>query len=214
MTELRKDLPELPLRMRGLPVDRRGYPVPWFVEWIDGEPDFRVIKRNAVPDALRWEKCWICGQKRGRFGAFVIGPMCIVNRVSSEPPAHRDCAKFAAKACPFLVRPGAKRRDANLPAEHKKTPGNMLLHNPGVSALWISDRWRPVRLDGGVLFDIGDPVEVSFWREGRTATSEEVFDSIEEGFPKLMEIAEKEGPKSVKEIMLRKAAAMLLVPGA
>ena len=212
--QLRKDLPELPRRMRGLPLDERGYPVPWFVEWYDGKPDFRVVSGNAIPEALRFERCWICGQKRGRFGAFVIGPMCVVNRVSSEPPSHRDCAEFAVKACPFLVRPGAKRRDANMPRGRQEAPGNMLLHNPGVSVLWITDRWQPVRADGGILFDIGNPTELSWWREGRPATNPEILDSIETGFPALMEVAEKEGPESVKAIVRAKASALDLLPAA
>lgn len=198
MTELRKDLPELPCRMRSLRVDARGYPVPWFVDWIDGKPDFRAIKPGAVPEAIRFQKCWICGGRMGRYGAFVIGPMCTVNRISSEPPAHRDCAEFAAKACPFLVRPGAKRREANLPHEKKEAPGNMLLHNPGVAAVWISDRWKPIRVPDGILFDVGKPVEIRWYREGRPATSSEILEGIDAGLPALMEIAEKEGKRSVE----------------
>jgi len=38
MTALRESLPSLPLAMRGLPRDHRGYPVPWFVAWVDGKP--------------------------------------------------------------------------------------------------------------------------------------------------------------------------------
>ena len=211
--ELRKDLPELPRRMSHLPLDERGYPIPWFV-WIkDGVPDFRVIRPGGVQEALRWEKCWLCGGKRGRFGAFVIGPMCIVNRLSSEPPSHRECAEFAVKACPFLVRPGARRREANLPEERADAPGNMLLHNPGVAACWVSDAWAPVRAERGLLIKIGPhPVDLSFWREGRHATRQEIVDSIDAGFPKLLEIAEKEGPESVAAIMKSREAAMNLLP--
>jgi hypothetical protein len=42
MSELRKDLPDgMPESVGRLPVDHRGYPVPWFVAWIDGKPEFR-----------------------------------------------------------------------------------------------------------------------------------------------------------------------------
>jgi len=58
--ELRRDLPELPKRVAKLPVDDRGYPVPWFVAWINGVPDFRIIKPGAVLEALKYKKCWIC----------------------------------------------------------------------------------------------------------------------------------------------------------
>ena len=36
-----KPLPPMPSRIAALPVDERGYPVPWFVAWIDGKPEFR-----------------------------------------------------------------------------------------------------------------------------------------------------------------------------
>jgi hypothetical protein len=32
---VRAELPELPSRITRLPVDDRGYPVPWFGEWFD-----------------------------------------------------------------------------------------------------------------------------------------------------------------------------------
>jgi len=211
MTELRKDLPPLPKRFFHLRVDERGYPVPWFVAWIDGKPDFRVIRPGGVAEALRHEKCWLCGGRRGRFGAFVIGPMCAINRVSAEPPSHRDCAEFAVKACPFLVRPNAKRRDANLPDATEKPAGEMLARNPGVSLLWISDRWSPFRAENGILFDVGAPTEVSWWREGRPAMRGEVIESIDTGFPTLSAMAEKEGPGAVEALQRQHAAAMALV---
>lgn len=45
--------PLRPERMLGLPRDQRGYPVPWFVEWIDGAPDFRVTSRERMAKAVR-----------------------------------------------------------------------------------------------------------------------------------------------------------------
>jgi hypothetical protein len=33
----------MPARFARLPADERGYPVPKFVEWIDGKPDFRCV---------------------------------------------------------------------------------------------------------------------------------------------------------------------------
>lgn len=44
---------ELPRRMAELPTDHIGRPVPWFVAWIDGKPDFRVIGPGKLQSALR-----------------------------------------------------------------------------------------------------------------------------------------------------------------
>src|SRR5262245_54450039 len=131
-SKLRSDLPPVPRRMQKLPLDHRGYPVPWFVAFIDGKPDFRVVREPGIPLAHNKDLCWLCGERRGKWLAFVVGPMCGINRVTAEPPSHYECAEFAIKACPFLTRPMAVRRERDLP-EHDDAPGIMLARNPGVS---------------------------------------------------------------------------------
>jgi hypothetical protein len=39
--------------IRNLPRDKRGFPVPKFVAFIDGEPDFRVIAPGFVAKAYK-----------------------------------------------------------------------------------------------------------------------------------------------------------------
>src|SRR4051812_26745029 len=101
-TELRPELEALPAKMAHLPV-YRGYPVPWFVEWFSGVPDFRQIRTAARLAAVQQHRCWVCGGKiAGRFGyaetfAFVVGPMCALNRISAEPPSHHICASWSAR---------------------------------------------------------------------------------------------------------------------
>lgn len=43
MNTLRPGLPPQPPKMQHLPVDERGFPAPYFVAWIDGKPDHRVV---------------------------------------------------------------------------------------------------------------------------------------------------------------------------
>lgn len=47
----------LPARMRDLPIDDRGYPVPWFVAWVDGKPEFRAMDQEKFIRALREKLC-------------------------------------------------------------------------------------------------------------------------------------------------------------
>lgn len=204
---------ELPQRMEKLQRTKVGYIVPWFVQLVDGEPDFRIMDGQKLMDAIRFKKCWICGDSMGKFGTFVVGPMCAVNRTSSEPPSHYACAEFAAKACPFLTRPEMIRRETGLP-EETGVAGEMIKRNPGVTLLWTSVDWYPWRADNGVLFDIGSPQDTTWYAKGKYATRQEVTESIESGLPILMEMAEKEGPEAVKELDRRKAMAMALVPAA
>lgn len=196
-----RDFPTpLPERMRGLPVDRRGYPVPKFVEWIDGEPDFRVMSGEHLSRAIKFNECWICGHRLGRHKTFVIGPMCVCNRISAEPPSHTECAEFAAMACPFLTLPKATRRDAKLPEGVLPPPGEMIPRNPGVTCLWTTPTYKLKQVGRGVLFEIGEPERLAFFAKARPATRQEVDESIRTGLPILERSAEQEGPYAVAEL--------------
>src|SRR4030095_278504 len=112
---MKVDLDSLPKRMRSLPLDpQRGVPVPWFGKWINGKPEFRAMDAEKFTEAIKFSLCWCCGQTLGVHLAFVIGPMCAVNRTSSETPCHYDCAVWSAKNCPFLSRPQMDRRTNDL----------------------------------------------------------------------------------------------------
>jgi hypothetical protein len=203
---------EVPRRIASLPKNEAGYPVPWFVSWIDGKPDFRVVDARKIPIAVRENVCWICGEQMQKWKAFVIGPMCAVNLVSSEPPSHTACAKFAAIACPFLSNPKQVRRETNLPTDTMNAAGLGLKRNPGVTLVWVTRSFRPFAAPGGVLFKIG-PVEDVFWyAHGREATRAEVLESIDSGLPSLMELAVAESPEAVAELEKMHATALELVP--
>jgi hypothetical protein len=102
---IRPELEALPSRMKTLPVDERGYPVPWFVDWVDGKPEFRAMDGNKWESAVRYRLCWVCGGTLGVNKSFVAGPMCGINRTSAEPPCHLECATWSARNCPFLKNP-------------------------------------------------------------------------------------------------------------
>lgn len=206
--------PDAPPRILALPTDHRGFPVPWFVAWIDGEPDFRVVAPGRQVEGHNKSLCWICGQRLGRHRAFTIGPMCAVNRVSAEPPSHVDCAVFAAKACPFLANPRMRRNLKDLPEEAQDAPGITIARNPGVALVWVTKGYTPFRADHGYLFDVGEPERVHWFAQGREATHDEVMESIASGLPILQAEAAKGGPKAMDQLRLMTRAAMRLVPEA
>lgn len=207
----RPTLPPLPRNMRDLPIDRRGYPVPFFVEWINGEPDFRVASRGKLDRCILLKLCWICGKPLGkRIVAFTIGPMCAINRISSEPPQHPECAEFAARACPFLTMPKMKRREEGLPEQRVAPPGEFVQRNPGVTLIWLTRRWELNYQPTGYLFEIGAPIKAMWYAEGRRARRSEVLDSIQSGLPVLLgQITSKE---DMAEMDKRYDAAMRLLP--
>lgn len=196
----------LPERMKSLPVDRRGFPVPKFVQWIDGAPDFRVIDTAHMARCVRHRRCWLCGEPLGGTFVFVIGPMCCLNRVNSEPPSHYECARFAAVACPFLSQPLAKRNERDMPSEVKSAAGIMLPHNPTACCLWVTKGYGLQHLRNGVLFTLGDPIRLEFYHAGRPATHAEVNRAVDRGLPKLEETARQDGPVAMRELSKRLVA--------
>jgi len=166
-----------------------------------------------VRDAITGQKCWLCGQRLGAYKAFVVGPMCAVNRVSSEPPSHRECAEFAARACPFLTQPRMRRNEKDVPEDAHEPGGLMIRRNPGVALVWTTREFNAFRAPGGVLFRIGEPDHVHWYAQGRDATRDEVMASIESGLPILRQAAQEDGPRGVQALERGLAAALRLVPG-
>lgn len=191
-TALRHELEKLPERMRDLPV-HRGYPVPWFVDWVTDEagenvPEFRAMDGRKFVRAVKEKRCWVCGDKLGGWLTFVIGPMCGINRVSAEPPSHLECAGWSARNCPFLSRPHMERRDVDPALGALKPAGCMIERNPGVMLLWTTRTYEVFRTPKGVdgyLISIGDPESISFWTEGRQAMRAEIDASVQSGLPLL-----------------------------
>jgi hypothetical protein len=178
-----------PGRIARLQHDKHHRPVPWFVAWIDGEPDFRILRPGAVGIALASRCCWVCGMLMTKHSpqAFTVGPMCAVNRVSAEPPADYDCAVYSAKHCPFLTTPNMERRQRHLPAGTADPPGVMIRRNPGVALVWVT-KPKLWRYRGG-LFDIGEPQWVEWFARGRPASRAEALESMDSGMPILHEAA-------------------------
>lgn len=212
MTCLREGLPVLPSRMRSLRIDERGYPVPWFVVWIDGKPDFRVADGQKLYQALIGGNCWICGETTGRYKTFVIGPMCAVNRTTSEPACHKDCAQFAVMACPFLTLPKAQRRESNLPEQATDPAGIMIKRNPGVTLLWTTTSFERVRDGNGFLFQLGNPQALEWYAQGRTASRAEIMESIDSGMPSLRQLADLAGPKAQAQLQNQYNRMLTLLP--
>lgn len=197
MIETKVDFETLPRSMKKLPVVR-GYPVPWFVDWLpNGQPEFRSMDPKKYIKALRESLCWVCGEKHmASIKCFVAGPMCGINRTSPEPPSHPDCARWSAINCPFLSNPDMVRRQdelVNVVDLVEKSAGHCITRNPGVAMLWFT---RSFELfpdgKGSYLIHMGTPVAVEWYHKGRKATREEVQESIDGGLPLLETMARTE----------------------
>jgi hypothetical protein len=191
---VRPELPPLPKFMQNLPVDpERGFVVPWFVDWFNGKPEFRAMDRRKLVKAINEKRCWVCGNKLFGEEVYVIGPMCLINRISSEPPSHRECARYSALACPFLSRPHMTRREGNLPAPKREGAGILIERNPGAVMLYFTRRHRLLSDNGGVLWELGRPFNIEWYAKGKEAQPWEVWESFNTGLPRLREISEQHG---------------------
>ena len=192
---IRPELEPLPARMQSVPVDERGYPVPWFVDWVDGRPEFRSMDPAKFKAAIQKKLCWVCGERLGVNVCFVAGPMCGINRTSAEPPSHLDCARWSARNCPFLSNPRMVRREDDLVDNQKmreSSAGFAITRNPGVVMLWITRQFEVIRVDNGYLLQMGEPESVEWWAESKPATRSQVEASIESGLPNLEALARTE----------------------
>jgi hypothetical protein len=217
------DVP-VPKRLAGMRRDHRGFIIPFFVAWLDqgqqrrpgtGAPDFRVVDPSAFAACVRFKLCWLCGQPLGRHCAFVLGPMCVISRVNSEPPSHRDCAEYALKVCPFLTRPAMRRNPSSFEMPVVPAAGEHSERNPGLMALWMSDGaavWNADRGEPGVLFTVNDPTEVVWWREGRLATKDEVTLGLAQAMPALEAQAAQQGAAAIKELERMAERALTYLP--
>lgn len=215
MRTLRGDLPELPKKMRHLPLDHRGFPTPWFVATLeDGTRDFRIASTAKRVEAVKKKLCWVCGDRLGRFKSFVIGPMCAVSRTTSEPPCHLECAIFSATACPFLSKPRMKRNDKDFDdIGVQPAPGYMIERNPGCVCVWTTLSYKPFKVaKDDWLITMGDPVDTRWYAEGHMASREQVLASVDSGYPILLDEARKEGPESIIELAAHRAKFEKLLP--
>jgi hypothetical protein len=214
---MNQPLPPLPPRIARLPKDHRGFPIPWFVAVVPetGERDFRVADGQKRGRAVGQNLCWVCGEKLGQYKAFVIGPMCAVNLVTSEPPCHLECAEFSAMACPFLTRPKMRRNVNDLPNEADDSPGIPIDRNPGVACIWVCKSYTPFDAGGGGwLIRLGAPATIIWFAEGKPATQEQVLASITSGYPILLAMAEQEGSSAVAALAAQRERALKLLPAA
>lgn len=192
---IRPELEALPARLRTLPLDERGYPVPWFVAWENGKPEFRAMDGAKWVRAVRERLCWVCGDPLGAYMTFVIGPMCGLNRTTAEPACHRECAEWSARNCPFLSRPHMVRREDERfnAATHDNSPGCPILRNPGVTLLWTTKSFQLFPDGKGKhLIRIGEATSLQWFAEGRAATRAEVEASVTSGLPALQSMAEEQ----------------------
>lgn len=180
-----KDVP-MPGRIAKLPTDKRGLPIPVIVmRDLDGRPHFTVNDTAMVSKVIAEQRCSICGGKLERTAWFVGGILSAMhpNGAYIDPPAHKDCATYALKVCPFLaIRPYSKRIDTKT-IDPKKLPIHMKLFadnsqdpdQPDVFVLAETSKYwlhtpDPAQPINRYLIPKRPWKTVQYWREGKQIT--------------------------------------------
>jgi hypothetical protein len=202
---------ETPSIMQHRPIDHRGFPVPWFVteKTKDGHWDFAHVRRERFAEAVRKNVCWVSGQPLGKYKSFCVGPMCVINRTAGDPPVRKEIALWSVRICPFMSQPLAKRLEKDLQEIETRTmDGAGITLNPGVTAIYTTTTSRRRR---GGTFDMGKPVDITWWCRGVPATRQEVDQSIGSGIHLLYEAAALDGKEALQllESFLKRAEPLL-----
>lgn len=140
----------IPKELQHLQVDERGYPIPYFVSWIDGKPEFRFIDHKRQEMIIERKVCHVCGLKLPKdYCYFISGPIGYQNRISSDAAMHRVCAEFSLRACPHLYLQKAERREND---ELGKTlaarPSPVIKDKPSKLLLIKASKFKTVKHEG------------------------------------------------------------------
>jgi hypothetical protein len=171
-------LPDMPDRIARRPRDKRGYPIPWNVlRADDGTAFFTINDDRRSADALREQRCPLCGERLGKWKWWVGGPRSAFDLHGwfLDLPGHYECMKFALETCPYLAAPKYLGRidvvnPAKLPAEaHVLLDETQIPERPEVFVAIASDQYE--FSERGPLFPYTRPARpvlaVAFWRHGK-----------------------------------------------
>lgn len=143
---------EIPKELSHLKIDSRGYPIPYFVTWINGKPEFRFLDHHRLEMIIDRKVCHICGKKLpDNLFYFIAGPLGLKNRISTDAGMHLVCAEFSLRACPHLFLQKAERRDNDPIAKQfgMKDP-NQILEKPDTLYLVKTDKIKRIFENGRV----------------------------------------------------------------
>lgn len=166
----------IPDRMRHLPLDKRGYPIPVGVLIDkDGLPHFAVNVEGKRMEAIERDLCSICGTKLFRGRWYVGGVLSAFHEHGAfiDPPMHAECARFALQTCPYLSAPRYTKEIGKEKVKRAKTDAAMILiDNTMIPGRPEDDIFVALMATGQMVFENLNMKpklpysRVEFWRHG------------------------------------------------
>lgn len=132
----------IPEYLKHLKVNSKGYPIPFFVAYVDGKPDFRLLDARKQGYCIDQKLCAICGKKLFKNSYyFISGPEGYKNKIATDPAMHRNCAEYSLNMCPHLHIEKTTRRESGLEKLHEQQ-GEIMLDKPPMLLLIKADSFK------------------------------------------------------------------------
>jgi hypothetical protein len=171
---------EVPVRMRHLPRDPRGFPI-FAMAFRDstGRAHFTINDETERMRMIHEDCCSVCGKKllRGRW--FIGGEKSAFHPrgVYLDPPMHAECARYALRVCPYLASPsydklihGATMRDGSatlIDPTSIVSPSTADEVRPVLFVAVLARGQRTRMTEGGCVIKPSRPyIRVEYWQHG------------------------------------------------
>lgn len=174
----------IPDRMKALPRDKRGYPIPANVyRDAKGDPHFTVNDELIRQKFIAEDKCPICAQTllRGRW--FMGGPRSAFHSQGwyNDTAMHYECVEYALKVCPYLAAPRYSGRiDAlTVPEEERNVITFDVTQDPNRPQMFVAVMavGQTMSVMPNAMIAYVRPLRpyriVEFWRNGTRISSQE-----------------------------------------
>ncbi|WP_149264271.1 hypothetical protein [Actinomadura sp. K4S16] len=144
---------EIPQRLAHLPVcPRRNVPVPYAnITTEDGQHDFTALDSAKVVRLAAERRCGICEDTLDYWIVFLGGERSAQSRAYTDPPMHEECARFAARTCPYVTRAHMSRRKTPLTPD-TTVPKGFSEDKPAEFLLYFTRSYKHQVTRDGVLF--------------------------------------------------------------
>jgi hypothetical protein len=189
----------LPEKMKGLPKDPRGYPIPFTVlRDISGKPHFQIQDDRLAQYVIIKQKCSICGHDLGTDMWMAGSPLAAFHPDGGfiDSPVHYECGAYALQVCPFLAVPGfiSKLDAEKLQRESLKgvtiTNPSSTLQQPPFFVLAHTQSFSVTIAAQGIRYIIPHRpfLKEEYWRHGERISKDECMKLLAEYHPFALKI--------------------------
>lgn len=186
----------VPDKMKHLPKDKRGYPIP-VTFLMDGDvPHFAINDEFQRQKVIQEDRCALCGKDLYRAKYFVGGPLSALHQDGRyiDPPMHRECATYALKVCPYLAAPSYSglEDEAKIPKDPKGRlfiDPTMIKERPALFVMIAVPKFRAITgpLATGVmgvryLEPVMPLMSIEYWLHGEQVPEKQALEMMEPAF--------------------------------